>query len=463
MPLEQPQPDARMPIIERRMAGRLLRKTMPRRSHARWRPPAGRPAPVDVILEANRHRIAELLPMRYGAMCASPMAFLQGSAAVMAADLGSAPSSGLQVQAVGDCHAANFATFAAPDGTPAFDLADFDETLPAPFEWDLKRLATSLVLDARRRSLDDCVVQAIARTAVVAYRLRMSALSRRDPLEVEKPHGDLSAFVNEIDDRKLRHKEVARVRRAARANESSYPRLLEKHQGRWRLRADRRSLVRFVSEADDTYEIVARTAFDSYVLSQPEEIRTFLDRYALIDLAFKVVGIDTMGTFCAVGLFATPDDAFLLLQLKEAHAPVLAPFAGHGRYANNAERVVVGQRIMQSHHDLFLGWAQGHQDDQQCYVRRLRDCRMADAAPNIADQVLPHYAALCGAALARAHARSGDAARISGYMGSSRMFDSAIADFAAAYAVQTEQDWRTFQEAINLGRIEAYDPVPHSR
>jgi uncharacterized protein (DUF2252 family) len=208
-------------------------------------------------------------------------------------------------------------------------------------------------------------------------------------------------------------------------------------------------------QADDTHEQAARAAFESYKLSLPEERRLLLDRYNLADVAFKVVGIGSVGTFCAIGLFVTPDDATLLLQVKEALASVLAPYAGPSLYTNQGQRVVVGQRIMQTAPDIFLGWTADHGDDQHCYVRHLKDSRLALVGNDLATQAMPNHAVLCGATLARAHARSGDAARIAGYMGSGGVFDAAIADFAVAYAEQVERDWRMFLEAIKAGVIEA--------
>lgn len=458
MPLEQMQPDAVLPIAERRQAGQALRKLVPRSLHGRWKPPASRQDPIQTLIETSRHRIARLLPIRYARMRASPFAFMRGAAAVMAADLAETPASGLWVQACGDCHLANFGTFAAPDGTPLFDINDFDETLPAPFEWDVKRLATSFVLDAHSRGLGDKTARHLARTAALAYRVHLTALARLDPLDAWRSHADLAGFLNGIEEQRLRERELRRAQAATDASHKSYPKLLEKRRGTWRIREKLPVLVPMADHYDNTHEVVARTAFASYLLSLPEERRILVDRYRLVDVAFKVAGIGSVGTFCAVGLFVTPEDGVLLLQLKEAQASVLAPYAGPSVYANQGQRVVVGQRIMQSESDIFLGWTQEPRDDQHCYVRQLKDSRMALIGEAMADGTLPHFATLCGTSLARAHARSGDAARISGYMGSGGVFDAAIADFAMAYATQTERDWRLFVEAIKAGLIDAREP-----
>lgn len=455
MPLEQIQPDPLLSISERRKAGQALRKLVPRSLHAHWKPLPRRRDPVQALIEASRHHIARLLPIRYARMRASPIAFLRGSAAIMAADLAETPASGLWVQAAGDCHLANFAIFPASDGSPVFDINDFDETLPAPFEWDVKRLATSFVLEAHGRGLGDKVSRHLARTVVLAYRVHMTTLARLDPLEAWRLHVDVVQCVSAIEDPRLRDRELQRLQAANEAGRRGYSRLLEKRRGRWRIRENLPLLVPIADQTDDTHELVARTAFASYALSLPEERRILLDRYRLVDTAFKVVGIDSVGTFCAIGLFATPDDAILLLQLKEAQASILAPFAGPSVYRNQGQRVVAGQRIMQCQSDVFLGWTQEHRDDQHCYVRQLKDSRMALVGEAMADGALSQYATLCGAALARAHTRSGDAARIAGYMGAGGVFDAAIADFAIAYAGQVERDWRLFLEAIKAGLLDA--------
>jgi uncharacterized protein (DUF2252 family) len=455
MPLETMQTVRALPRAERRQTGRTLRKIVPRSLHARWTPSPMRRDPVDVLVASGRHRIADLLPIRYDRMRASPFAFFRGAAAIMAADMADTPATGIWVQASGDCHLANFGTFASPEGRPIFDVNDFDETLPAPFEWDIKRLAASFAVDARSRSLGDKIARQLAAHAVQAYRLHMQALARLDPLESWRSQVGVAEVVHGISDEKLRDRELKRLLAATEACKTGYSRLIEKTKGTWRIKAKPPLILPLSGQRDDTHEIVARTAFDSYQSSLPEERRILLDRYALADVAFKVAGVGSVGTFCAIGLFVTKDDQPLLLQLKEAQASVLAPFAGPSVYSNQGQRVVVGQRIMQSLPDLFLGWTQNTGDDQHCYVRLMRDSRLALIGSDLAEGTLPYHATLCGAALARAHARSGDAARITGYLGAGAAFDTAVARFAMGYAAQTEIDWRLFLEAIKAGQIEA--------
>jgi uncharacterized protein (DUF2252 family) len=455
MPLEHAQMASVLPATERRQAGQALRKVVPRMMHAHWAPSASRRDPVDILVEAGRHRIASLLPIRYDRMRASAFGFFRGSAAIMAADLADTPVTGLWAQACGDCHLANFGTFASPEGTPVFDVNDFDETLPAPFEWDIKRLATSFAVDALSRDLGDKTARHLAAAVVQAYRRHMQELARLDPLTSWRSRVDVADVLGGIADQKLRTRELKRLHTATEAGNEGYPGLIERVKGQWRIKEKPPLIFPLSGQRDNTHEIVARTAFESYKLSLPEERRILLDRYELADVAFKVVGVGSVGTFCAIGLFVTRDDQKLLLQLKEAQTSVLAPFAGPSLYRNQGQRVVVGQRIMQTVPDIFLGWTEDRGDDQQCYVRQLKDSRLAVIGADLAEGALPYHATLCGVTLARAHARSGDSARIAGYVGTGMAFDSAIATFALAYAAQNQADWRLFLEAIKAGQIDA--------
>jgi uncharacterized protein (DUF2252 family) len=454
MPLEHVQPGTPLPIAERRRAGQTLRKLVPRSLHAIWTPPADREDPIRRIIEYDRHRISHLLPIRYDRMRASPLAFLRGAGAIMAADLATTPASGLVVQCCGDCHLNNFGSFASPEGSAVFDVNDFDETLPAPFEWDVKRLATSFTLAGRARGLVPKACRHLARAVVEAYRLTMIELAPLAPLAAWQTRIDVEQVIANLPDDRLREREQRRLAVLTESGRRGYPRLIEKRRGAWRIRERPPLVFSLTGQTDDTHEAAARTAFNSYKITMPEERRLLLDRYRLVDVAFKVVGIGSVGTFCAIALLATPDDATLLLQIKEARTSVLAPYAGPSIYENQGQRVVVGQRIMQAAPDMFLGWTMDAGDDQRCYVRQFRDGRLAMIATDLSDAALAHHATLCGATLARAHARSGDAACIAGYIGSGGAFDAAIADFAMAYAAQTERDWRQFVEAVKAGRIE---------
>ncbi|HBK09273.1 MAG TPA: DUF2252 domain-containing protein, partial [Acetobacteraceae bacterium] len=319
--------------------------------------------------------------------------------------------------------------------------------------WDVKRLAASFAVDALSRNLGDKAARHLAGTAVQAYRRHMQELTRLDPLTSWRSRVDVADVLGGIPDEKLRSREMIRLRIATEAGHAGYPKLIEKVKGQWRIKEKPPLIFPLSGQRDNTHEIVARTAFESYKLSLPEERRILLDRYELADVAFKAVGVGSVGTFCAIGLFVTLDDQTLLLQLKEAQTSVLAPYAGPSVYRNQGQRVVVGQRIMQTVPDLFLGWTEDRGDDQHCYVRQLKDSRLALIGADLAEGALPYHATLCGVTLARAHARSGDPARIAGYIGTGMAFDNAIVSFAVAYAAQNLADWRLFLEAIKAGQI----------
>jgi uncharacterized protein (DUF2252 family) len=435
---------------DRRDAGAALRREVPREAHAAWHPSPARRDPVAILVEQDAGRIPELLPVRYGRMRKDPFAFLRGAAAVMAADLAATPTPGLFVQSCGDCHLANFGAFASPEGTPVFDVNDFDETLPAPFEWDVKRLAASLAVAGRVAGLGDAACRALARTAARGYRRHITELAWQPPLDAWTRGVDLAAAVAAVEPPKLRDR-LRRRLRTVLASGADHFGLLEAHGGHggWRIKEKPPLVFRL-----DEHALPARAAFAAYAETLPEERRVLLRRYDLQDVAFKVVGVGSIGTFCAVGLLVSGGGAPLLLQLKQAQASVLAPYAGPSAYANQGERVVVGQRMLQAASDVFLGWTPEPVAGRQFYVRRLKDPGLANVGERL-EAALPFYAGLCGLTLARAHARSGDAAAIAGYLGKSPAFENAIAQFAIAYADQTERDWRTFLAAVKAGRLPA--------
>ncbi len=444
-----PQPPELLSVHDRRQAGHDLRRRVPRSAHREWTPSPERRDPVEVLIENDATRIAPLLPIRYGRMKENAFAFFRGSAAVMAADLAGVPRTGLQVQACGDCHLMNFGAYASPEGTPVFDINDFDETLPAPFEWDLKRLAASLAVAGRAHGMTDKAARALARRAGHAYRRHIHDLASVAPLDAWRSSIDLEEAIEEIGDRDVRKHERQNLHGAVDASRNAYGSLLSP-RGSLRLPEHPPAVYRLGPQ-----EPTAHAAFRAYVETLSEERRVLVERYRLRDVAFKAVGVGSVGTFCAIGLFATADGDTLLLQIKEAQRSVLAPYAGDSDYANQGERVVVGQRMVQAAVDVFLGWAEGGPEHRNFYVRQLKDSRLAAVGANIAASALPFYARLCGRTLARAQARSGDAAKIAGYLGDGDTFDAALADFAMAYADQTDRDYAAFLEAIKTGRIEA--------
>ena len=439
---------ARSQTAKRRARGAEWRRQVPLAAHAEWKPPANRADPVEVLIEQGKSRIAALLPVRYARMKHDPFAFLRGAAAIMAADLAAGPSTGLRLQACGDCHLSNFGGYASPEGSPVFDVNDFDETLPAPFEWDVKRLAASLAVAGQVAKMPDRECRRLARTAVKSYRRRLAELALMSPLNAWSSHIDLAGAIADVDSSKIRH-HIERRREAVLRGAREHYGLVEQKNGDWKIK-DKPPLVRHLHHHD----LHAHQAFASYAETLQEDRRVLLQRYHRRDIAFKTVGVGSVGTFCAVGLFVSDDGSPLLLQIKEAQASVLAPFAGASDYANHGERVVIGQRMMQATPDIFLGWTLNPVNGRHFYVRRLKDSRLANLGTML-EGALPYYAQLCGHTLARAHARAGDAVMLSGYMGGDSEFDKAIAQFAMAYANQTERDWRTFVDAINAGRISA--------
>jgi uncharacterized protein (DUF2252 family) len=435
-------------LDERRAKGAECRDRVPLHALAEWKPPANRPDPIEILIEQGKTRIQELLPLRYARMKTDPFAFLRGAAAIMAADLASVPSTGLRVQVCGDCHLANFGAYATPEGTPVFDVNDFDETIPAPFEWDIKRLAASLVVAGRVAKMPGRECRQLARTAAKGYRRHLGELALLSPLAAWSSRIDLAGATADVGSNKIRHK-IEQRREAVLRGAAEHYGLVERKNGDWKIK-DKPPLVRHLSH----HELHAHQAFASYTETLQEDRRVLVQRYHRRDVAFKTVGVGSVGTFCAVGLFVADDGSPLLLQIKEAQESVLAPFAGASDYANHGERVVVGQRMMQAATDVFLGWMQRQVNGRYFYVRRLKDSRLANVGV-ILEEALPFYAKLCGRTLARVHTRAGDAVALSGYLGEDSEFDKAIAEFAMAYADQTEGDWRALLDAIRAGRISA--------
>lgn len=436
---------------ERRMAGVAIRHDVPRGAHSEWAPHSGRADPVGILIEQGKSRIQELLPIRYGRMRTDPFAFLRGAAAVMAGDLARTPATGIRTQACGDAHLANFGSYATPEGLAVFDINDFDETLPAPFEWDLKRLATSLVVAGRVAQYSEKDARSLARTAARSYREHVAELAQLAPVEAWSQRVDLGRAVANIDQPKLRDTMEKRLARVLESGANQFG-LVETKDGEVHIR-ERPPLVYHLRKHD----LPARKAFASYAETLQEDRRVLLQRHKLRDVAFKAVGVGSVGTFCAIGLLTAGDGSALLLQIKEAQELVLAPFAGASDYAKQGERVVVGQRMMQAATDVFLGWTRKPIDGRYYYIRRLKDLRLADIGTRL-ETALPFYASLCGRTLARAHGRAGDPALVSGYAGGGTALDEAISEFAVSYADQTEKDWNGFLAAIKTGRIVAAEP-----
>jgi uncharacterized protein (DUF2252 family) len=436
---------------ERLAEGKSLRDSVPRKMHGFWTPSRRRRDPIDVLEESNRDRVPQLVPIRYGRMLRSPFTFLRGSAALMASDLSMTPSTGPRVQACGDCHLLNFGLFGTPERNLIFDINDFDETLPAPWEWDLKRLAVSFAVAARdvRHSDDDARRASVA--CVAAYREHLREDSKASPLDVWYEHLDVQTLLESAPDSEARRRreEVAAAARR-RVAENLFPKISTTDGGSHRL-VDQPPLLFHVAEVDA--EALFREGVEDYRRSLPDDRRVLFDRYQLVDSAAKVVGIGSVGTRCFIGLFFSAEGHPLLLQFKEARPSVLAPYVGKSVYENQGQRVVEGQRLMQASSDIFLGWARGRQG-RHFFGRQLRDMKMS-ARMEGSPKLLRNYARVCGSTLARAHAKSGDAALISGYLGKTDSFDEAMGDFAMAYADQTVRDHAALVAAVKAGRVQA--------
>jgi uncharacterized protein (DUF2252 family) len=438
---------------QRHDAGKSLREKCPRTSHGKVVLGQGDKRDVVELIEAsNEDRLQNLVPIRHGRMAQSAFAYFRGTAAIQAYDLAGTPTSGIIVQACGDCHLMNFGGFATPERNVVFDINDFDETLPAPFEWDLKRLAASFVIAARWRGFSDDQAREMAVQTAASYRESMRKRESTGVLEAWYSRitvADLQALVGDTADLGERVK-----KKIAQARKETHEHVFQK------LTTPSRGLPRIVDQPPLLYHIDRKELGENAVaafLKQyretlPEERRMLFDRFKLVDLALKVVGVGSVGTRCFVALFlAAPDDA-LFLQIKEARPSVLEPYTGTKKVVQNGQRVVVGQRLMQSASDIFLGWSRGPAG-RDFYIRQLRDMKVAPDVETQPPKVMRAYAMLCGLALARAHDKAGDAAMIAGYLGSGDQFDEAIGDYAVAYADQVERDYKTFVKAIRSGRL----------
>src|SRR5580693_2495962 len=440
-------------VAERMAAGKALRDRVPRPAHAKWTPAADRPDPVAVLKESDRGRLADLLPIRYGRMRVSPFAFYRGAAALMACDLAKTPNTKIRVQVCGDCHLLNFGGYGSPERRLVFDINDFDETLPAPWEWDVKRLAASVVLAGRQKGIRERRCSETARAVVASYRTHMRAYARMPYLQAWYSHIDVDIFIEKAKTARDQ-KYWKKVERAAKMQTAEYilPKITEMSRGKRRI-IDHPPLVYHPRDIAIIDEHV-RALFHRYRLTLPEERRVILDRYHIVDIARKVVGVGSVGTRCDVALLMAGKDDALVLQLKEALPSVLEAHAGKSRYPNHGERVVTGQRMLQAASDVFLGWTRGD-DGRDYYFRQLRDMKMKFDLESMTKSEWLEYVQICGWTLARAHARTGDAARIGGYMGKNTTFDDAIGEFAVTYADQTERDHAELLKAIRAGQVRA--------
>ncbi len=447
------------PAVASLAHGQALRRATTRRSHGAWTAPAGRIDPVDTVIASNEGRLPELVPIRIGRMIESPFAFYRGTAAVMAADLASTPTMGTTVQLCGDAHLLNFGVFASPERRLVFDLNDFDETHPGPWEWDVKRLAASFVVASRADGYSESTARDIAELVGREYRTWIRRYAGMRALEVWYAKIPIEEILVQVE-RARRRAALASTLEATleAARRKDHMAALGKLSrptpgGGWMIR-DRPPLLRRIADDDPLREAIP-AVYRGYVKSLAPDRRVIVEKHRLIDVGLKVVGVGSVGTRCYIALFRGPAGGPLFLQIKEARPSVLAPYAGGRRVRHQGERVVNGQRIMQAVSDIFLGWTRSPASDAEFYVRQLHDMKYGIDVDGLRPPGMKVYALVCAWALARAHARSGNVAEIAGYLGPGDVFDRALAGFGVAYADQAERDHGALVAAVRAGKLPA--------
>ena len=460
-----------MDVAARTAAGKRARTAAPRSAHGAWAPSADRPDPIALLEAQAASRVPELVPIRHGRMAASPFAFFRGAAAVMAADLADSPVSGLRAQLCGDAHLSNFGGFASPERDLVFDLNDFDETLPGPWEWDLKRLAASVAVAARTRGWQRRERRALARATVRGYREAMRQLACASTLDVWYARIDEQELARQVraqsGEAGLARFERGTAKAKRKDSTRAFAKLTHRVNGEPRIAPDPPLIVPLRDMLPDrqAHEVEAelRRLMNAYRATLPADRRGLLDRFRFVDMAHKVVGVGSVGTRAWILLLLGRDEEDpLFLQCKEAQPSVLAPYAGASRFSNQGRRVVEGQRLMQAASDIFLGWIRVTGIDgrvRDFYVRQLWDWKTSVDVDAMDADGLATYGMLCGATLARAHARCGDAVAIAAYLGSGDACDRSFADFAETYAEQNERDHAALLDAIAAGRVEAQTGV----
>ncbi|WBM80972.1 DUF2252 family protein [Cryobacterium breve] len=463
-------------VEERKARGKQARQQTPRASHSGWSPAADRPDPVALLEEQNLTRDQDLVPVRHGRMLVSPFTFYRGAARIMAADLKDTPRSGLIVQLCGDAHLSNFGLFASPERALLFDLNDFDETLPGPFEYDVQRMCASFTIAARNNRFTTSQVHDVTLASVRAYREAMAEFAKMRTMDVwyarmteetvmatlQVAAGRKSGDKTERTAAVNAEKRTRAIADKARTRDSlqALSKLAEFVDGEYRIISQPpivipvRELTTTTGLTPDEIEESVRTAFRSYRANLQDDRRALLERFELVDVARKVVGVGSVGTRAYIALLQGRDQQDpLFLQVKEARASVLEDHLDTSRYEQPGERVVQGQRMMQAASDIYLGWTKGVQQNRFLYWRQLRDMKGSVVVENMVPYGMTLYAGLCGWTLARAHARSGDPVAIAAYLGKRDEFDTAITDFSLRYADQNDRDYQTFAEAVRSGRL----------
>lgn len=440
---------------ERYDNGLAIRKDVPRSSHQEWRPTEDREDPVAILIKTSIGRLESLLPIRYRRMIESPFAFYRGAAAIMATDLANTPNTGIQLQLCGDCHLMNFGGFATPERKLVFDINDFDETFPGPWEWDVKRLATSFAIAGKWRkfSAKDC--KAFAWHVADSYKRHMLDYSKLSALQIWYADIDLAELIDLGKDEELKEFQQKRIKKAAEsiAHEKEFAKMTYLDGIRARIKDDP-PLIYHPTGDEESYTLrEAKQAHKRYIESLPEDKQVLLSRYTMHDFAVKVVGVGSVGTLCGISLLMSATGEPIFLQFKEARKSVLeSNVKNKGKYPHQGERIVMGQKLMQSAPDMFLGWTN---DDKGkfFYIRQLRDAKIKPVIEIMKSENMADYAKACGWALARAHARSGDPSLLSGYIGNNNEFANAIAKFSMLYAHQNELDYNKMVQAVKDGRL----------
>ncbi|HTR69131.1 MAG TPA: DUF2252 domain-containing protein [Mycobacteriales bacterium] len=484
-------------VAEREAKGLKARDKTSVSSHTKWRPVADRPDPVALLEEQNSTREPDLVPVRHGRMMVSPFTFYRGAAKIMAADLSNTPVAGLEVQLCGDAHLSNFGAFASPERKLLFDVNDFDETLPGPFEYDVKRMAASFTIAARNNAFSQADATAATMESVRAYREAMAEFAQMGTMDVWYAHldedelmaGIRAAVAGSAKQARKQESGTKKQKKTGKSEDKSAQKA-EKRAGRILAKAHSRdslqALSKLAEEVDGSYRIVSQPPivipardlaatygmspdellpvihdqFRAYRATLQDDRRHLLERFEIVDAARKVVGVGSVGTRAFIVLLQGRDAHDpLFLQIKEATASVLEPYVAKSRYAQHGERVVQGQRMMQAASDIYLGWTKGLDVQRHYYWRQLRDMKGSADVEAMVPLGLTYYARVCGWTLARAHARSGDPVAIAAYLGTSDAFDKSITDFSGRYATQNEQDYQEFITAVQSGRIEAIEGV----
>jgi uncharacterized protein (DUF2252 family) len=459
-----PQPVVHLDVAERVALGKAARGAVPRSSHAVWAPNASRPDPGALLASQEVTRVPELVGVRHERMLESPFTFYRGAAIVMASDLATTPDSGLRVQCCGDAHLANFGGFASPDRTVVFDINDFDETNPGPFEWDVKRLAASFEIAARSREFSAKTARGLVLHCVRTYREAMAEFAGLTNLDTWYARLDIDSLLerwrSQVSAEQVRRFETMMTKARSKDSTKALTKLTREVDGEFRIISDPPFVVPLDELAThegidmDPEQLQAwlHEKFRGYRQSLAPDRQQLLDTYRLVDFARKVVGVGSVGTRCWIALLLGKDDTDpLFLQIKEAEQSVLEPYAGKGDYARHGQRVVEGQRLLQASSDILLGWIRTtglDGDERDFYFRQLWDWKVSADLETMTPETMKVYAQMCGWTLARGHARSGDRVAIAAYLGSGRVFDEAVADFSAAYADQNQRDYEAVAAAL---------------